>query len=243
MKKREGKRREERKWKRGQPTKRKLMECFFFLFEIVKTEGLFIQSGPPAAVGEIIDAFDRGFLFFSFSFKICFLKRIQKKIRIKIKTKKEKKYFNSYFNILTINFSPSLQNTGEAVKIRNYTEDPVVIADVLLTFLRRLPDPIIPLPLQTDILKTVGMTGGKKAQIQHLRSVCDRLPDLSHSLLEALLSFLNRYCNSSKCMLISFLLLLSCCCYVFWIVIVVFVIPILFLFRIFFFFVLILFFF
>ena len=116
-------------------------------FDVVQSDGLFIQSGNSQTVQELIDAFDR----------------------------------------------------GEAVKITQYTEEPNVVADLLLTFLRRLPDPPFAYELYDDLIKATKVVD-KKKQVQNLRFVCDRLEDINHNLLESVLKYLNRYCNSSKCM-------------------------------------------
>ena len=38
------------------------------------------------------------------------------------------------------------------MKLNLYTEDPIVIGDILMTFLRRLPEPLVPLHLRVSIL-------------------------------------------------------------------------------------------
>eukprot|EP00009_Paramoeba_aestuarina_P006555 CAMPEP_0201508824 /NCGR_PEP_ID=MMETSP0161_2-20130828/2054_1 /ASSEMBLY_ACC=CAM_ASM_000251 /TAXON_ID=180227 /ORGANISM="Neoparamoeba aestuarina, Strain SoJaBio B1-5/56/2" /LENGTH=643 /DNA_ID=CAMNT_0047903595 /DNA_START=39 /DNA_END=1970 /DNA_ORIENTATION=- len=85
---------------------------------------------------------------------------------------------------------------GEAVKLNLYTEDPIVVGDILMTFLRRLPEPLVPLHLRLEMARSVSLS--KKAMVQLLRSVCDQLPDFSHSVLECVFTFLNKYCNAGK---------------------------------------------
>lgn len=84
------------------------------------------------------------------------------------------------------------------MKIQQYTDEANVVADLLLTFFRRLPDPPFPYDLYGDLIKATTIAN-KKAQVQHLRFVCDRLSDISHNLLESLCVYLNKYCNASKC--------------------------------------------
>ena len=115
----------------------------------VQTEGLFIQSGNVGQVQELVDAFDRGLLLFLF-ISLYFYHRPSPLAFF---------FFPNFFFLLTVLF-----HAGEAVKVSQYTGEPNVVADLLLTFFRRLPDPPFAYELYNDLIKATTIAN-KKAQV------------------------------------------------------------------------------
>ena len=52
--------------------------------------------------------------------------------------------------------------TGEAVKIQNYTEDPNVVGELLITFFRRVPEAFFPPNCYEDLLKSASIANKKQ---------------------------------------------------------------------------------
>ena len=57
---------------------------------------------------------------------------------------------------------PHPPSIGEAVKIENYTDDPNVVGELLITFFRRVPEPFFPPNCYDDFLKAASIANKKQ---------------------------------------------------------------------------------
>ena len=94
-------------------------------------------------------------------------------------------------------------NTKSNVNLESVTNDPILVSQLLKTFFRMLPEPIMTYELYDRFVETQNISiEGKR--LRSLRSLCDTLPDENHALLETFFLFLHRVCSFSDKNLMNF---------------------------------------
>ncbi len=94
-------------------------------------------------------------------------------------------------------------NTKLDVDLEKVTNNPILVSQLLKTFFRMLPEPIMTFELYEKFLSNQSIENEKK-RLKNLRSLCDALPDENHALLETFFLFLHRVCSFSDRNLMSF---------------------------------------
>lgn len=94
-------------------------------------------------------------------------------------------------------------NTQQDVDLEKATSNPILVSQLLKTFFRMLPEPIMTYALYEKFLSNQNIVN-EKERLRALRSLCDTLPDENHALLETFFLFLHRVCSFSSQNLMSF---------------------------------------
>ena len=91
-----------------------------------------------------------------------------------------------------LNFLMGEFDKGKNVELEQFSfSSPILIAQLLKTYFRKLPEPILTYELYDKFIDSQSISD-KEERLRVLRSLCDSLPDINHALLESFLLFLAR---------------------------------------------------